>query len=160
MAAIVAMGAGANSFATEPHPLVPAYLAQLSGLVSSPVDADLTGVRRAATGRAAPISDSESFMVGWTSIRITGQCGICRSSSPSFQAAAGFGKLAGVGVFSVAELGLGHRDGPLMISDHHLQEQPAERVAGGLPELVHLIAGHHAGHRAAGTVIRLPHTAL
>lgn len=63
------------------------------------------------------------------------------------------GKLPSAGILSIAELSLGHRDSPLMMADHHLQEHPVERAAAGLPELLHLAPGHHAGH---GTV-HLPH---
>ncbi len=65
--------------------------------------------------------------------------------------------LARVGVLSLTQLSLRHRDSLLMMSDHHLQEHPVERVAGRLPEPLHLVTRHHAGHRAAGAVIHHPH---
>jgi hypothetical protein len=44
-----------------------------------------------------------------------------------------------------------------MMDDHHLQEHPVERCPGDPPHLLHLTAGHHARHRAAGTHLTLTH---
>ena len=52
-----------------------------------------------------------------------------------------------VRVLPVGLFGLRHLDRPLVVGNHHGEEHLVELGAGGVREVVHVVAAHHAGHR-------------